>query len=159
MKSLIRLFLVSVCTIAFAGGALAQTHDHHHGNHGAGGAKPGLNQGKKWETDAPLRKGMESIRDTLQSNMHKVHEGKVSAADYAAMGTKIDAEIQGIFANCKLSPEADQVLHGVLEPMMSGTKMLQGKEGKPSAGYMKLMKAVNEYGTLFNHPGWKNVSH
>lgn len=156
------LFALSLAAgLGATSGAFAQSHEHGHAHDGhaapAAPAKPAA--GKKWASDAPLRKGMETIRALTTSSLHKAHEGKLTAAEYAALGSQVDGEIKTIFAQCKLAPEADQALHGVLAQMMEGSKIMQAKEGKPVNGLMKIVSGLNQYGELFEHPGWKSVQH
>lgn len=146
----------SVLGLALATGAQAQSHNHHAG-HGVTtpAAKP--HHGAKFATDAPLRKGMETIRSLVADNMHRAHEGKLTRAEATAIGKKVDVEIQKIFSECKLEPAADQTLHGVLTKMMEGSKELQANEA--AQGLMTLMKGLNEYSALFDHPGFKKITH
>ena len=53
--------------------------------HGAAPAKLELNQGRKWETDAPLRQGMTSIRGAMETALGGIHEHKYTAAQYGAL--------------------------------------------------------------------------
>lgn len=157
MHPALRLLSVPALVLGLAAPALAQSHDHDaHKNHGAA-AKPAPKPGQKWATDAPLRKGMEAIRDVLQANLHKAHEGKLATADYHAMAQKIDAEVAVIFKECKLAPDADAALHEILVPIMDATKAMHA--GDDPKAVIKAVSAVNTYGKEFEHPGWKPVAH
>lgn len=158
MKFALRLLSVPVLMLGLTAPALAQEHDHDaHKNHGTKAVKTAPKPGKKWATDAPLRKGMGAIRDVLQANLPAAHEGKLKADDYAAMGKKIDAEVAVIFQECKLPPDADAALHDILLPIMDATKAMQ--KGKDPKAVVSAVSAVNTYGKSFDHPDWKPVSH
>lgn len=131
--------------LSFAGPVAYGQAAHDHG-HAASEAKLVLNQGKKWQTDAPLRQGMENIRSALGSGMK-----------YGALAAKVSAEVAGIVQNCKLEPEADAQLHLVIADIMAGVEALEGKvKGEPRrAGAEKIARALNAYGEHFDHAGWK----
>jgi len=141
----------------FAAPLQAQTHKDEH----PGGAvqKLELNQGKKWATDEPLRKGMDEIRNLIAAKEQAIHKGKLAKQDYAALGSKIERQVAYIVANCKLDPKADENLHVVLAEVIAGADAMQGKEKKTSlrAGAGKVTAALNTYGKYFDHPGWKKL--
>jgi hypothetical protein len=57
-------------------------------------------------------------------------------------------------ANCKLTPEADAVLHVVVADLLAGAdQMKSGTDA--AAGAHKVVTAANEYSRYFDHPGWK----
>ena len=133
--------------LSFAGPAAYGQAAHDHG-HAASEAKLVLNQGKKWETDAPLRQGMENIRSALGSRMK-----------YEALATKVSTEVAGIVQNCKLEPEADAQLHLVIADIMGGVEALEGKvKGETRrAGAEKIARALEAYAEHFDHAGWKRL--
>ena len=103
--------------------ARAQTHDH-----GASTpARLSLDQGRKWSTDAALRAGMGRIRGLIEPQLANAHAGKLSAAQYTALASRVEAEVGGIVANCKLPPQADAMLHVVIGEIGAGTDAMAGK--------------------------------
>ncbi|MEW6098304.1 MAG: hypothetical protein AB1666_03865 [Pseudomonadota bacterium] len=63
-------------------------------------------------------------------------------------------------SNCKLPPEADAALHGILAQIAQGTDAMAGKsKTKPRDGALKVVAALDEYGRTFDHPGWKKLHH
>jgi len=147
--------LLTATALAFGAGAYAASQHAHEHQHGAPALK--LNAGKKWAGDEPLRQSMTSIRDAVDAKLPAVHRGKLSAAQYDALGEEIDAQIARIVQNCKLEPEADEVLHGILATMIEGNETLQGKNAKAkrSAGVVQVVHSLEQYGRYFEHPGWK----
>jgi hypothetical protein len=127
--------------LALSGPVLA-AEEHHHD--GAEGAKLVLNQGKKWQTDAPLRKGMENIRAAMA--------GK---AKPAAKAERVNAEVAYIVQNCKLPEDADAQLHLVIAELMAGAEEMKGEHAHEGAG--RVVKALNQYGRFFDHPGWRRL--
>ncbi len=154
--------LTAAALMLGAGAHAAQGHAYEHA-HGAQAPVLKLNAGKKWAGDEPLRQSMTRIRDAVDSRLPAVHRGKLSTAQYDALGTEIDAQIANIVQNCKLEPEADEVLHAILAEMIDGNETLQGKNAqvKRSAGVVKVVHSLEQYGKHFEHPGWRapNTAH
>lgn len=136
------------------------THKHEH-EHASAPATMSLNEGKKWATDEALRKGMENIRNAMDASLHPIHEGKLSNAGYAALAKKLNDELGGIVANCKLDPKADAQLHLVVADIAEGIEAMQGKtkKVKRQGGAVKVLGALEKYAGHFDHPGWKAIQH
>jgi hypothetical protein len=131
-----------------------------HGKHGEGPAHElELNAGKKWETDAPLRKAMSAIRQSVVATLAVVHSGKGTPATFEASSKEITAQIAYMVSNCKLEPKADAQLHVLIGDMMKGVEELEGKQpGVPRAeGLLLVTRALNAYGEYFSHPGWQSI--
>jgi hypothetical protein len=159
MKGIWKLLTAAGLALGLAAGSLAA--DAHKHDHGAAPAKLELNNGKKWETDAPLRKGMESIRGSMDAALHDIHENKLSAAKYGELAKKVNGEVNGIVASCKLDPKADAQLHLVIADILEGVEAMEGKakKVKRQAGAVKVIGALEKYGAYFDHPGWQPLKH
>ncbi len=120
-----------------------------------------LNDGKKWATDAPLRKGMENIRTAMATALPAIHANKLSSAKYNALAQKASNEVAYIVANCKLDPQADAQLHLIIADILGGVDAMQGKTKniKRQTGAVKVLGALEKYDTYFDHPGWKPITH
>ena len=142
---------------ALSAPALAQTATHDHS--AATPHKLTLNQGRKWATDEPLRAGMGRIRGLVEPQMGAAHAGKLTPVQYRELATQIETEVGGIVANCKLEPKADAMLHLVIADLGAGTDAMAGKDAKtrPALGLVKVAQAVNQYGSHFDHPGFKPI--
>lgn len=152
------LSLILAIALASPLAAFAAEGSH---NHGASDAAPAiqLNKGQKWASDAPLRKGMNTIHGATQGTLERIHANKATPADYAAFNKKVNDEVAYIVKNCKLEPKADAQLHGLISQMMAGAESAQGKHGdaKRADGVMNVAKALNTYGDYFEHKGWKKI--
>lgn len=138
----------------WGGTANAAEAGHDHG-HAATAAKP-LPAGKRWTTDAPLRDSMTQIRQSLESKLDAIHKNKLPADEYKALAEHTDKQIANIVANCKLPPDADAALHGIIAQIGEGTEAMAGKSKlEPREGAIKIVKALDEYGRTFDHPRWK----
>jgi hypothetical protein len=157
-KSIRQGAIAAALALAFAAPAFAAGDAHSHDS-AAGEAKLVLNQGKKWQTDAPLREGMTNIRGAVAKNVKAIHTGKATPKQYEALAQKVTAEVAGIVQNCKLEPEADAQLHIVVAELMAGAEAMEGKaQGETrQAGAERVAKALNAYGEHFDHAGWKRL--
>jgi len=118
-----------------------------------------LDHGKKWPTDEPLRKGMAEIRAALAAKHKGIHNGTLTPGDYKALGSTVESQVATIVAQCKLEPAADANLHLVIAELLDGAAAMQGKStATPAAGAAQVVRAVNQYGRYFNHPGWKPLA-
>lgn len=131
-------------------------HDHH-----ASQEKQTLqlNAGKKWATDDALRKGMTSIRSAVATALPAAHAGKMTAAEYDALTKELSGQVGYIVQNCKLDPKADAQLHIVIGDIAGGIDTARGQvQGKDRAqGMVKIVQALNSYGSHFDHAGWKPI--
>ena len=154
MKLALSLLLAATLSTPLASLA-AESHDH-----GAAASHHiELNAGKKWATDAPLRKAMKEIKVSVDRTLPAAHAGKAKAADFDAFGQAVTAQIGYIVENCKLDPKADAQLHTIVADMSEGMEIAQGKQGdkKRASGVVKVAQAVNAYGKYFDHAGWKAI--
>jgi hypothetical protein len=156
-----RLFAASMLAVAFAAANICGTtahaaeaaHEHGH----AAAAKP-LPAGKRWASDATLRGGMTNIRGAFAPKLAAIHGDKLPPADYKALAETTEKEVAGIVANCKLSPDADAALHGILAQIGEGTDAMAGRSKLAARdGAVMVVEALDRYGATFNHPGWKRL--
>lgn len=121
---------------------------HAHGDHHsrASLAEPITAPEGGWASDAPLRQGMQAILDAVVTAVRDGGEAKVLA-------TELRAQIRYLFANCKLEPQADAALHGILvELLQSAHRLEAGASAREEHG--ALHAALKAYGQAFQHPGW-----
>lgn len=144
----------NVCaTTAHAAETAATGHEHGH----AAAAKP-LPAGKRWASDATLRSGMTNIRGAFAPKLAAIHDDELPADNYKALAEATEKEVAGIVANCKLAPDADAALHGILAQIGEGTDAMAGRSKlAPRDGAVKVVEALDRYGRTFNHPGWKRL--
>lgn len=150
------LAATAVATLLAVGAPVqAQTAGHDHGS--AVPQELTLNQGRKWSTDAPLRKGMDNIRGLVAPKLKAAHAGTLQPAQYRDLAGRIEQEVAFIVQNCKLAPEADAQLHLVIADIGAGVDAMNGKAAGTEAadGLMHVAQAVNQYRTHFDHPGFR----
>lgn len=143
--------------LTFAPAAWAAQEHSHEG--GAGSlSELTLNNGAKWQTDAPLRKGMEGIRHDLAAALPRIHDGKLPAEGYGQLAEKVHGHVEYMVGNCKLPPEADAQLHLVLAQMMDGADAMKSGPDR-TTGAVKIVQALDAYGRHFDHPAWSSPAH
>ena len=140
-----------------AGAAQQATHDH--GSAATSGLQ--LDKGRKWSTDEPLRQGMSRIQGAVGKRLDAAHAGKLTDAQYGEVAKEVTAQVAYVVRNCKLEPAADAVLHVIIADMVTGADAMQGKVkgSAPRTGFVKVVQALDNYATYFEHPGWKSLQH
>lgn len=152
MNTLRHTCTLLLCLLPLAPLHAAEPHAHH----GHGAMQLSLDHGKQWVGDAPLQQHMTNLRAAFAPHIPAIHKGTLPAASYTMLGEKTAAEVAGMLAECKLEPKADAMLHLLIAEMIAGADILTGKTtGKPAAGAHRVVKALNQYGLYFQHPGWQ----
>jgi type VI protein secretion system component VasF len=99
-------------------------------------------------SDAPLRAGMGAIRQLLMATPKDS-----AAAQLAALADGIEAEVQGIFRECRLQPAADAALHGILATLLQAVADLR-QPPVPASTWTDLDQALHSYQQQFDDPGF-----
>lgn len=161
MNTFPKLLTALGLALSLAGTGLAAEQPGHRHEHGAAPAKLKLQDGRKWPTDAALRQGMEVIRGNMQKALPAIHGYKYSPEQYGALAKTLNQEVSGIVANCKLEPKADAQLHLVIAELLAGIETMEGKtrKAKRESGAIKIVAALDKYGTHFDHSGWQPLQH
>lgn len=148
--------------------AALDAHDAGHAAHVAGGAAGGgaavarlaLDDGRKWETDAPLRAGMAAIRAAFDAEHAAIDAGSASDAQYDALAGRVDAEVKEIVRNCRLPPAADANLHLVVADLLRGAQEMRRADPARTRhdGAALVHGALQAYGEFFDDPGLAGAS-
>jgi hypothetical protein len=140
MRSIVTMLLSFALSIAAAAAPQPPAHVHSH-DHGEPAAMAN-ESGERWAADAPLRQGMQQVRDARTQAIR-------SPDDAAAMATAIDAAVGYMIRNCSLPADADAALHGVIGQLGSATNSLR-RDDDPGAGIAMIDSALERYAQLFN---------
>lgn len=108
--------------------AAAEDSHHEHEQAGAMVANMQLDSGRKWATDAPLRAGMAAIQAAFDTDHAAIHAGTESDAQYEVLAGRIEREVEGIIAQCHLSPAADANLHFAIADLGRGVSLMRGED-------------------------------
>ena len=130
--------------------------DPHSQAHAAQSHALSLDHGRKWATDAALRKGMGEIRAALAAKRHAIQEGALGASDARALAGTLESQVAFIVAECKLEPAADANLHIVVADLVASVDAMKSAPSAAAAqGARRAVEAANAYGRYFDHPGWQ----
>lgn len=163
MKSIRRNLaaILGASCLSAAAPALAAEHSAHRHEHGAAPATLQLNAGKKWETDAPLRRSMGRIRQAIAGALPDIHENRLPAKGYDNLAGKVEGEVGQIVANCRLTAAADAQLHIVVAELLAGAEGMAGKApgAKRRDGAVRVIGALEKYAAHFDDPGFAPIAH
>jgi len=130
--------------------ATEHSHDQKHSEHADTGMV--LNEGKKWETDAHLRKGMQSIHDVVKKSEEAFQSKTLTQKEGETLASHINKQLMYMVENCELQPKADASLHVIIGEMMQGIGELS-KAPDSEGGFPRIHKALKQYPEFFDHPG------
>ena len=150
--------LLALALIAAPAGAALAAGPHAHDGHAAIGQELTLDNGRKWQTDAPLRTGMDGIRTLLAGSLPQIHDGTLPPEKFGSLAAGIEERIDSVVANCRLPEDADAQLHLVLAEIIEGAGQMKG-DGDRRQGAVRIVQALDAYGAHFDHPGWKGLVH
>ena len=141
----------------FAAPTMAQSAAHHdHAAHAGHDAKPQV-PAQRWATDAPLRAGMRNLREATETLNH-YEMGHLDDVQRDNAVAAIDAAIKNMIANCKLKPDADTALHGLLAKFIAGADAARaGKFTKVEL--VPMQEALARYPQLFVDAEWEKAAH
>lgn len=149
---LIPLAAALVCGLAAVAMQAAPAHAREdHAAHAAANA-PVAVPATRWAVDAPLREGMGRVHTALDELRH-YEMGHMPVGMALDRVTAIEDATTYMFAHCKLAPEADGVLHGMLVPLLAAAQRLK-KNPQDMAAVAAMRSAVADYPRYFNDPQW-----
>lgn len=113
----------------------------------------------KWQTDEALQRGMLKIREIVERNLPAIRAGDFRYRQYSDLGKRVEAQVAYIASHCKLEPEADAVLHGLMAELWDGVDAVAGRMdvGGRSKGAERIVSALDHYGQHFDQPGWMSL--
>jgi hypothetical protein len=131
-------------------------HEHEHDSSAPAVASIELDAGRRWATDASLRAGMAGIRAAFDADHPAIHDGKQTDAQYEALASRIELQVNSIVANCRLPPQADANLHYVIADLSMGVSLMRGQDPARSRhdGAALVHGALRAYGKYFDDPDW-----
>lgn len=166
--------MIFVSVLVYAALAMSSSHDGHHDHHhghdhhdhaehlgeDGGLSQLSLNDGKKWATDAPLRREMGKIRKLVSDKKSSVQKDNLSDENYTKLAGQIHGSIMTMFKECKLPADADANLHIVLAEMLAGVSGMKGeiKEVSRAQGYDQVLQSLNAYQSHFEDKKFKPIA-
>jgi hypothetical protein len=130
---------------------------HEHAGHDHGSAGLELDDGKRWQTDASLRDGMQRVRTALQT-AHAAHAGQPApAAEHGrALAAELDDAIGFMITHCNLPPKADASLHVLIGRLAQASTTLK-QQPTSTAAVGEVSAVLDTYPQYFDHPGWSEA--
>lgn len=158
-----RTAAICISLLAIGAGSLpAFANPQAHQGH-ANAAQPApanltLDQGRKWATDAALRRHMGELRADLAQYREAILADRLTPAQSAALAQAIERRVAAIMTDCNLEPRADANLHLVMAELVQAADILQGKAmHEPRKGATRAVRATTMYATYFDHPGFDPI--
>lgn len=145
-KHAVTALLLCAFALAPLAQATAQEHHHHHA------ATPTVAAAQRWTPDASLAAGMRRVHAAVDELAH-YEMGHMSAPMAADRAVEVEQAVTYMFAHCKLAPEPDAALHGILVPLMNAAQALKADPKKVSA-VADMRAAIAHYPEYFDDPGW-----
>ena len=141
------LLLLSAMAAPFA--HAQQGHEHHAPAAAASQEIPA----QRYATDAPLRTGMAKIRTAVDALGH-YERGHMGAEQAVTFATTIQEQVAYLVANCKLEPQADAALHGIIAKLGAGAQALKTAPADLAA-IPPMREALADYRRTFDDPGFE----
>lgn len=142
-----------IATLPFGSPVSAQDSATAHEHHAAHALELDDNDGRKWTSDQSLRNGMQSIRHSFQSRLPGFREQRLEPGQYEALADEVEEQLEYMFKNCDLPPEADAELHKLLAFVAGAVSALRSEKERRN-GMMSLHRALDAYPEYFDHPDW-----
>lgn len=104
----------------------------------------------RWPADEPLARGMRRVRAATDALAHAKHD-HLNAAQVKAIAAELKSAVDGMFAECRLAPDADAALHPLLAKVLGASRTLSA--GTFDAVALADLQAVlARYVELFEEP-------
>lgn len=129
----------------------AQKGADEHAAHATAGA-PAL-PSTPWASDAPLREGMRRMHQAVVTLGH-AENGHLDATQTTAAAQHVQDAANYMITNCKLAPEPDAALHGVLATLMTGAAAIKGDPANTTP-VASMRDAVALYPRMFEDAKWQ----
>ncbi len=127
--------------------ALAQQHAQH-----ASTASTSAAPAHGYATDATLREQMRAIRGNVLA-LERQGPGRIAGEVATRHADQVIGHVNTIIVNCKLPPDADAALHGIIGPLLQNASALKANPGRSDA-VTKMRKALDQYARTFDDPAF-----
>ena len=151
MKTAVTIAAMPLLLLTALATPLAHAQDGHE-HHAPAVAASQQTPAQQYATDAPLRKGMAQIRTAVDALGH-YERGHMGAEQAVTSATTIQEQIAYLVANCKLEPEADAALHGIIAKLGAGAQALKTNPANLAA-IPPMREALADYRRTFNDPAF-----
>lgn len=150
------VLFIALLTLAFNGAAFAQQAGHEHGHHemhASGELDLEHPESGKWASDESLRQGMSELKAAFDPAHAAYRHESFDREQAAVLADTIEAQVNFMFANCRLPADADAELHKLLAAALGAAKSLRESDDLHE-GLHGLHRVLQTYGDHFEHPDW-----
>jgi len=106
-----------------------------------------------WASDAPLREGMRRMHRAVAALAHAEHD-HLDATQTAAAAQQVQAAAEYMIAKCKLAPEPDAALHGLLATLVAGAAAIKADPANTTP-VAAMREAMALYPRMFEDAAWQ----
>ena len=150
-RSLALIPALLLLAVATAAAAPAPGHDHAHAPADAADAALQLDDGRRWQTDAPLRENMLRVR----AGAAAARAAGASRPAATAFADTIDGSIEAMVRACRLPARADATLHVLLGRLAAAAGALRQDDADAAAALAEVDAVLALYPRYFDHPQWQ----
>ncbi|NMG75948.1 hypothetical protein [Aromatoleum diolicum] len=111
----------------------------------------------RWRVEPAVRHGIDDIRLAIDSRIAARGDSGLTRETFGELGVAIDDRVTRLVSCCIKPGPAGRHLHMLLAEMVDGTDLMKRAttvDGR-RLGLLKVIQALNLYGTLFIHPDWR----
>lgn len=112
---------------------------------------------RNWRPDERVRSGIDDMRAAIDANASPRTQAAMDAVRLAELGHTLELRVAAMIACCTKDGVASRHLHMLLVEMADGIALMQRAAHADARrmGLLKVVQALNLYGTMFAHPGWR----
>lgn len=112
---------------------------------------------RRWRPDERVRSGIDDMRAAIVANALLRTNATTDAAQLAELGRTMESRVAAMIACCTHDGVASRHLHMLLVEMADGIALMQRAAHADARrmGLLKVVQALNLYGTMFAHPDWR----
>lgn len=124
-----------------------------HASHPPAGTSSPILPATPWASDAPLREGMRRMQRAVDALGHAEHD-HLGAAQATAAAQQVQEAAEFMINNCKLAPEPDAALHGLLATLMTGAAAIKADPANTTP-IAAMRDAMALYPRMFQDAAWQ----
>lgn len=112
---------------------------------------------RNWRPDERVRSGIDDMRAAIVASALLRTHATADTAPLAELGRTMESRVAAMIACCTHDGVASRHLHMLLVEMADGIALMQRAAHTDARrmGLLKVVQALNLYGTMFSHSGWR----
>lgn len=112
---------------------------------------------RDWRPDERVRSSIDEMRAAIVANSSLRTHASTETQRFAELARTLESGVAAMIACCTRDGVASRHLHMLLTEMADGIVLMQRAAHADARrmGLLKVVQALNLYGTMFTHPGWR----